>query len=153
MRWKVHIFCCINARKTSWSLVCLTSDSCVGMQFLVYAVQPRVFLQICPISPHEKVISPLSPPTYRSFNILSYCDIWNVDGRMLQWILNKYCCTVLLGWSLLPNALGPFQIYCAPTNLGITRTWIYRLNFAQRPIFSGLRFFNEPKVSESGTPA
>jgi hypothetical protein len=29
---------------------------------------------------------------------------------------------VLIGWSLLPNALRPFQIYCAPPKLGITRT-------------------------------
>ena len=29
---------------------------------------------------------------------------------------------VLMGWSLLPNALRPFQIYCAPPNLGVTRT-------------------------------
>ena len=28
-----------------------------------------------------------------------------------------------------------FEIYCAPPNLGITRTWKCRLNFAQRPIF------------------
>ena len=28
-----------------------------------------------------------------------------------------------------------FEIYCAPPNLDITRTWICRLNFAQRPIF------------------
>ena len=27
-----------------------------------------------------------------------------------------------------------FKIYCAPPNLGITRTWICRLNFAQKPI-------------------
>ena len=42
-------------------------------------------------------------------------------------------CIVLKGWSLLPNALRPFQIYRAPPNLGI-RTCICRLNFAQRPI-------------------
>ena len=36
--------------------------------------------------------------------------------------------------------------YCAPPNLGITRMWICRLNFAQRPIFSGLSFFNEPEI-------
>ena len=35
-----------------------------------------------------------------------------------------------------------FKIYCAPPNLDITWTWICRLNFAQRPIFSGLRYFN-----------
>ena len=28
-----------------------------------------------------------------------------------------------------------FKIYCAHQNLGITRTWICRLNFAQRPVF------------------
>ena len=33
--------------------------------------------------------------------------------------------------------------YCAPPNLGITRTWICRLNFSQNPIFSSLRFFND----------
>ena len=43
--------------------------------------------------------------------------------------------------------------YCAPPNLGITRTWIYRLNFAQRRIFSVLRFFKEPEISDSGPPA
>ena len=44
------------------------------------------------------------------------------------------------------------KIYCAPPNLGITRTLIYRLNFSQWPIFSGLRFFNKPEISELGTP-
>ena len=60
---------------------------------------------------------------------------------------------VVMGWSLLPNALRPFMIYCAPPNLGITRTWICWLKFSQRPIFSGLRFFNEPEISDSGPPA
>ena len=55
-----------------------------------------------------------------------------------------------MGWSLLPNALRPFKIYCAPLNLGITRTWICRLNFAHRPILSRLRLFNELEISDSG---
>ena len=29
---------------------------------------------------------------------------------------------VLMGWSLLPNALRPFKIYCAPPKLRITMT-------------------------------
>ena len=29
---------------------------------------------------------------------------------------------------------------------------ICRCNFAQRSIFSGLRFFNEPEISDSGPP-
>ena len=75
---------------------------------------------------------------------------WN-----LAWFLNNLLFVfvfVLMGWSLLPNSLRPFQIYCAPPNLGITRTWIRRLNFVQRPIFSGLRIFNEPEISDSGPP-
>ena len=62
-------------------------------------------------------------------------------------------CIVLMEWSLLPNALRPFKIYCAPPNLGITRTWICRLNIAQRPIFSGFWFFSEPEISQSGPSA
>ena len=46
-----------------------------------------------------------------------------------------------------------FDICCAPPNLGITRTWICRLNFDQRPICLGLRFFNEPETSDSGPPS
>ena len=57
------------------------------------------------------------------------------------------CHRFLMGSSLLPNALRPFKIYCAPLNLGI-KMWIYRLNFAQRPIFSVLRFFNEPEIPD-----
>ena len=40
------------------------------------------------------------------------------------------------GVVIAANALRPFQIYCVLPNLGVTRTWICRLNFAQRPIFS-----------------
>ena len=46
-----------------------------------------------------------------------------------------------------------FKIYCVPPNFGITRTWICQFNFVQRPIFSGLRFFNEPEILDSGPPA
>jgi len=47
-------------------------------------------------------------------------------------------CTVLMGWSLLPNAQRPFKIYCAPLNLSNTRTWICQLHFAQKLICWGL---------------
>ena len=43
-------------------------------------------------------------------------------------------CIVLKGWSLLPNALRPFQIYCAHPNLGI-RTWICWLNVGRGLFF------------------
>ena len=78
----------------------------------------------------------------------------NVTERDCSIIL-EYCivlyCIVLYLWSghCCPNALRPIQIYCAPPNLGITRTLIRRLNFAQMSIFSGLKFFNEPDISYS----
>ena len=46
-----------------------------------------------------------------------------------------YCICFWWGGYCCPNALQPFKIYCALPNLGITRTWICRLNFAQMPIF------------------
>ena len=39
------------------------------------------------------------------------------------------------GGHCCPMHCDLFKIHCAPPNLGITRTWICRLNFAQRPIF------------------
>ena len=63
----------------------------------------------------------------------------------------QYYCIVLYwrGGHCCPMHCDLFKIYCAPPNLGITRTLICRLNFAQRPVFSGLRFFNEPEISDS----
>ena len=58
-----------------------------------------------------------------------------------------------MGWSLLPNALRPFWDLLYSPNLELRRTWICQLNFAQRPIFSFLRFFNESEISDSGPPA
>ena len=59
-----------------------------------------------------------------------------------------YC--IVLYWSgghCCPMHCDLFKIYCAPPNIGITKTWICWLNFAQMPIFSGLRLFNEPEIS------
>ena len=81
----------------------------------------------------------------------------NPDWRVVK-LLQGLCrhgisilyCIVLMGWSLLPNATFLRSIVLPELN---TRTWTCRLNFAQRPIFSGLRFFNEPEISDSGPPA
>ena len=40
-----------------------------------------------------------------------------LQGLFLTVILFVFA--FLVGWSLLPNALRPFKIYCAPPNLGI----------------------------------
>ena len=79
-------------------------------------------------------------------------DVHGVMGcgqRALSYYL--YC--FWWGGHCSPMHCNLFKIYCALPNFGITRTWICRLNFAQIPIFSGLRFFNEPEISDSGTPA
>ena len=63
--------------------------------------------------------------------------------------LEVWVCIVLIGWSLLPNTLRYFWYLLCFQNLGFTRKWICWLKFAQRPIFSGLWFFNEPEISDS----
>jgi hypothetical protein len=72
-----------------------------------------------------------------------------------MWLnMNHTFCIVLYwrGGHCCPMHCDLFKIYCAPPNLGI-RTWICRLNFAQRPIFSGSMFFNEPEKSYLGPSA
>ena len=46
---------------------------------------------------------------------------------------------VFMGWSLLPNAMRPFKIYCAPPNLDITRTWICWLKFSDLRLLTSLK--------------
>ena len=76
--------------------------------------------------------------------ILSYFHLPVVFYYIVLYWRDGHCC---------PMHCDLFKFYCAPPNLGITRMWICRLNFAQRPIFSGLRFFNEPETSDSELPA
>ena len=88
-------------------------------------------------------------------------NCWSVYGVRVHPVLYvtgiSIVCGVVLylylvrwGGHCCPMHCDLFKIYCAPPNLGITRTSICRLNSAQRPIFSGLRFFNEPEISDSG---
>ena len=64
---------------------------------------------------------------------------------------NSTDCFVLFWWRghFCPMDCDLFKIYCAPPNLGSLWTWKCRFNFAQRPSFSGLRFFNDPETSDS----
>ena len=50
---------------------------------------------------------------------------------------STYIIFVLVWWggNCCPMHCDILKIYCAHPNLGITRTWICRLNFTQRPIF------------------
>ena len=61
--------------------------------------------------------------------ILFYC--------IVLYILYCIVCIALYwrGGLCCPTHCDSFQIYCAPPSLGITRTWICRLNFAHTPIF------------------
>ena len=68
-------------------------------------------------------------------------------------MLLVYCSTIVFnGVDIAAQCTATsFKIYCVPPNLGI-RTGICRLNFAQA-YFSGLKFYNEPEISDSGPPA
>ena len=82
--------------------------------------------------------------------IHSYKNIFSIQN------IGSFRSDVVLYWwggHCYPMHCNFLKIYCAPPNLGITRTWICRLNFTQRPIVSGLSFFNEPEISDSGPPA
>ena len=47
------------------------------------------------------------------------CDRRNASLKLPCVVFVFFIC--LMGWPLLPNALRPFKIYCAPPNVGITR--------------------------------
>ena len=74
------------------------------------------------------------------YSYISNCPntfVFSTSGRI--WKLKYpgivlYCCS----GHCCPMHCDLFKNYCAPPNLGITRTSICRLNFARRPIFSGL---------------
>ena len=55
-------------------------------------------------------------------------------------------CTILV--QIAPGVPG-FRKMSSP----LSSTIKLLLNFAQRPIITGLRFFNEPEISDSGPPA
>ena len=90
---------------------------------------------------HTQKVSPIIPVLGWTHSI-PHIDTYFFKIVLYWW--GGHCC---------PMHCDLFKINCAPPNLGITRTWICRLNFAQRTIFSGLRFFNEPEISDSGSPA
>ena len=77
------------------------------------------------------------------------------SGFVVLHCIVLYCIVLyfILGVFTAAQCTATFSdLLCSP-NLGITRTWICRLNFTQGPIFSGLRFFNEPEISDSVPPA
>ena len=76
------------------------------------------------------------PSSSRSF-LLHWSNESSIPQLNQTSLLIVLYCTVLYWWDshccLMHCDL--FKIFCAPPNLGITTTWICRLNFAQRPIF------------------
>ena len=115
-----------------------------------------VFFSSCTNPIFPLIIFPSSLDVHVSINLVVFCGHYQptvftiIKLKSRESSTDILYCIELQGWSLLPDAPRPFQIYCAPPNLGITRTWICPLNFAQMPIFSGLRFFNESEISDSG---
>ena len=67
------------------------------------------------------------------YAVMTFTELVKLIWIIVLYWMGGHCCQMYCDL---------FKIYCAPPNLGITRTWICRLNFVQRPIFSCLRFFN-----------
>ena len=105
--------------------------------------QIKVIVWILPLIPTSFLVPPL--PTPFPSMACSFLDLPSIFYSCIElhW-RGDHCC---------PMHCDLFKIYCAPPNLGITRTWICWLNFAQRPIFSGLRLFNGSEISDSGPSA
>ena len=59
-------------------------------------------------------------------NLRNLSKLIGIDKLILLYWRGVNCC---------PMHCDLFKICCAPPNLGITRKWICRLNFAERPIF------------------
>ena len=60
--------------------------------------------------------------TRKLFYIYEYLNGTTVNSHKDNYIYKYYCIVfvfVLMGWSLLPNALRPFKIYCAPPKLAL----------------------------------
>ena len=69
------------------------------------------------VGPHGTILKEFLPSSF-----LARClDHFNILDLITLKMLGERYCIVLMGWSLLPNALRPLKIYCAPPNLGITR--------------------------------
>ena len=88
---------------------------------------------------------------FKSWNMSELMEMYSKTRRkVIELTLGG--CIVLYRWGghCCPIYCNHFKINFALPNLGITRTWICQLNFAQRPIFLGLRFFNKPEISDSG---
>ena len=73
----------------------------------------------------------------------------NLVYNSLLAVKSCFPCICFDGVVITGQCTATFQdLLCSP-NLDITRTWMCRLNFTQRPIFSGFKFFNEPEISDS----
>ena len=132
---------------------------------------PRLYLSRSVLA--SKISSYLHAQTIFAFPVLYVPCMstlklsWNgLNSPLSLYCTVLYCivlyCIVLYWWfgHCCPMYCDLFKIYCAPPNLGITRTWICRLKFAQRPFlflffptFFRLRFFIKPEISDSGHSA
>ena len=73
--------------------------------------------------------------TWREVQFAPYNDLYKMYSIINTVLL--YCICICFDGVVIGAQCTAtfFRIYCAPPNLGITRTWICRLNFAQRLFF------------------
>ena len=119
-----------------WSIFWFVNDSISPL--LLTCISLRSILKLS-----SQILLDLSIELFLVYLTVKYCyflPVWLHDLPILYCIV-LYC--IEGGGHCCPIHCDLFDIYCAPPNLCITRTWICRLNLTQRPIFSGLSFCNE----------
>ena len=79
-------------------------------------------------------------------------EIWRSQVRIFL-MRSENSCIILKGWSLLPNALRRFQDLLRSPEFRYYYDVNKPIKFCSEAYFSGLRFFNEPEISDSGPPA
>ena len=128
-------------RKDDWEIGRTMNDP--PPLFAVFMVQWNVEVRsvITCCGAHYQYMDKLSAQTS---NLLSLVYSYNYT-LITDYIMEKLATFI----SAEAYSFSVYSFQClVVTNLGITRTWICRLIFAQRPIFSGLRFFNESEISD-----
>ena len=141
----------------AWFQYCLVQNPDDGTEnFIIYARKRDKVENVIDSTKHLTTVwsFPVEDNSYAT-KLSKYCnflffsealDLIGVHLYIFQtfWPLLLYCillyCIVLYciwwGGPCCPMHCDLFKIYCAPLNLDITRTWICRLNFFQRPILN-----------------
>ena len=102
-------------------IMCINSVIIQGIRIKIYRPTPELIL----VSKYVWILGRFEDGCLHSRNSYNLKRLRIMFCIVLYW-RGGNCCL---------NALRPFQIYCAPPNLGITMTWICRIKFCSEAYF------------------